>query len=261
MELGLVLLYETWYPPTTQACVEVGRFMESFCCSIGSGSDDPSIATPSVSFRIMGEYRHTVLESGPSDGILCFSEIRHLSTSHFTQAQSLRGSFNSDEKHIVLTLLTAGAPTFTTCNGDARGLQNRAKGPLLEITGKYDRRTSVSLLNRSKLLAQFQITRKPQHFPSISFVVVAVVLSAALDVNAEFIAWSSDTCNGAQGLLQGFSKAERCVTLYEGSGCSSQAFTMPAAGESCKNVNTGCNPDHCRQTAPPPPSRILEGVE
>ncbi|KAJ7586996.1 hypothetical protein C8J56DRAFT_787254 [Mycena floridula] len=89
---------------------------------------------------------------------------------------------------------------------------------------------------------------------SFTFVVAAVLV--ALKVNADIIAWSGDSCNGDEGgnapcdgscipfggrhSFEVVAGGSHCVTLFQGSGCSGEAFNFgrETTGQ-CINVNTG----------------------
>ncbi|KAJ7581915.1 hypothetical protein C8J56DRAFT_958517 [Mycena floridula] len=93
----------------------------------------------------------------------------------------------------------------------------------------------------------------------LSFTKVSVLVAvffAALGVNADIIAWSGDACNGAEGLnvacnggciafdgrhsFEVVSGRNECVVLFEGDGCTGEAFNFGSeVSGQCINVNTG----------------------
>ncbi|KAK7014421.1 hypothetical protein R3P38DRAFT_2638782 [Favolaschia claudopus] len=96
---------------------------------------------------------------------------------------------------------------------------------------------------------------------------IAAALVVAGIVHGDIIAWSGDSCNGAEGgnvacdaTCIGFegrhsfevvSGGSHCVTMFVGQNCDGQAFAFgPETAGNCINVNTGtpiqtfrCSPD------------------
>ncbi|KAJ4472285.1 hypothetical protein J3R30DRAFT_1062247 [Lentinula aciculospora] len=94
-------------------------------------------------------------------------------------------------------------------------------------------------------------------FISLTATVYAtVMLISSTKVAGDFIAWSGNACNGDEGLNEPCDNScgsfdsrhsfeviiggSHCVTLFEGDGCTGEAFLFEGEGNSeCINVNTG----------------------